>query len=90
MLTIPSTHLVIISYDNAGGRINNFIEKCNLSQLTLMVGSDLGDFEKLVTYNLPKPAIDRITERERRILEKRGVKDEETSEGENKKEEGIL
>jgi hypothetical protein len=86
MLTIPSTHLVIISYDNASDRINNFIEKCNPSQLTLMIGSELGDFEKLVTYYLPKPAIDRITERERRILEKRGVKVEESSEGENKQE----
>lgn len=88
MLTIPSTHLVIISYDNACGRINNFVEKCNPSQLTLMIGSELGDFEKLVTYYLPKPAIDRITERERRILEKRGVK-EEISEEENK-QEGLL
>lgn len=89
MLTIPSTHLVVISYDNASGRITNFIEKCNPSQLTLMIGSELGDFEKLVTYYLPKTAIDRITERERRILEKRGDKDEESSERENK-QEGIL
>jgi len=73
MLTIPSTHLVIISYDNAQKRIENFTDKCNKSQLTLMVGNQLGDFEKLVTYLLPKPAIDRISERERKILEKREI-----------------
>jgi len=76
MLTIPSTHLVIISYDLANERIKNFIEKCNLSQLTLLIGNELGDFEKLVRYYLPKPAIDRISERERRILEKRGTSEE--------------
>lgn len=73
MLTIPSTHLVIISYDEAQKRIENFTDKCNKAQLTLMVGNQLGDFEKLVTYLLPKPAIDRISERERKILEKREI-----------------
>jgi len=72
MLTIPSTHLVIISYDDAGGRIQNFIKDCNLAQLTLLIGKELGDLEKLVEYYLPKPAIDRITERKYRILDKRG------------------
>lgn len=76
MLTIPSTHLVIISYDNANGRIENFIKDCNLAQLTLLIGKELGDFEKLVSYYLPKPAIDRISEREQRIREKRGEREE--------------
>lgn len=72
MLTIPSTHLVIISYDLAGERIKKFIEKCNSSQLTLIIGNHLGNFSKLVENYLPKPTIDRITERKQRILEKRG------------------
>ncbi len=76
MLTIPSTHLVIISFDKAGERIENFIEQCNSAQLTLLVGNELGDFEKLVTYYVPKPAIDKISERERKILERRGEKEE--------------
>jgi hypothetical protein len=63
MLTIPSTHLVIISYDVANGRINNFIQKCNQSQLTLLIGSELGNFENLTNFYLPKPAIDRISDR---------------------------
>ncbi len=71
MLTIPSTHLVIISYDLANGRIQNFINKCNEAQLTLLIGNELGNFENLTKYYLPKPAIDRITDREARVLEKR-------------------
>ena len=71
MLTIPSTHLVIISYDLADGRIQNFINKCNEAQLTLLIGNELGNFENLINYYLPKPAIDRITDREVKILEKR-------------------
>ncbi len=71
MLTIPSTHLVIISYDNVNGRIDNFIEKCNKAQLTLLIGNHFGDLNNLVEYYLPKPAIDYITDREAKILEKR-------------------
>ncbi|HOV91011.1 MAG TPA: SIR2 family protein [Syntrophorhabdaceae bacterium] len=73
MLTIPSTHLVIISYDWASDRIKKFIEDCNESQLTLLIGPELGNFENLTNYYLPKPAIDRITDRQIRILEKRNV-----------------
>jgi len=70
MLTIPSTHLVIISY-GIEERIINFIKKCNLSQLTILLGNHLGDLNTLSQYYLPKPAIDRITEREANILERR-------------------
>lgn len=73
MLTIPSTHLVIISYDLANGRIQNFINKCNEAQLTLLIGDELGKFENLTNHYLPKPAIDRITDREARVLEKRKI-----------------
>lgn len=71
MLTIPSTHLVIISYDLVNGRIKNFIKKCNEAQLTLLIGDELGNFEYLSNYYLPKPAIDRITDRKAKLLEKR-------------------
>ncbi|WP_296867327.1 SIR2 family protein [Thermovirga sp.] len=73
MLTIPSTHLVIISYDLANGRIENFIKQCNEAQLTLLIGNELGNFENLTSYYLPKPAIDRITDRQARLLEKRKI-----------------
>ena len=72
MLTIPSTHLVVISWDKANGRIQRFIENNNLSQFTLLIGEHLADLKTLVENYLPKAAIDRITEREQRVLEKRG------------------
>ncbi len=71
MLTIPSTHLVIISY-GIEERVVNFIEKCNLSQLTILLGDHLGNLNNLSQYYLPKPAIDRITDRQAKIVEKRG------------------
>jgi hypothetical protein len=72
MLTIPSTHLVIISYDKADGRIQKFVENCNSSQLTLLLGDHLGDISILTENYLPKSAIDRISDRKQRILDKRG------------------
>jgi len=62
MLTIPSTHLAIISFDDASGRIPLF---CNAvghdEQITLLIGNHFGDLDNLVEYYLPKPAIDRNT-----------------------------
>lgn len=72
MLIIPSTHVVIISYDKASGRIQQFYEKNNPAQFTLLIGSHYGDMKTLVENYLPKAAIDRITEREHIIKEKRG------------------
>jgi len=73
MLTIPSTHLVIISFDSASNRINKFIELVNPAQITLIIGSHLGSLQPLVENYLPKAAIDRIQERMFRNLEKRKI-----------------
>lgn len=75
VLAIPSTHIVIISWDKADGRIQKFIEDKNLSQFTLLVGNHYGDLKTLVDNYLPKAAIDRITERENYIKKKRGEED---------------
>lgn len=72
MLTLPSTHLVIISFDNASGRIQKFYEKINPAQITLIIGNHIGSLQNLVENYLPKAAIDRIQERLVRNLEKRG------------------
>lgn len=72
MLSIPSTHLVIISYDNAGGRLQAFCDNASHeSQITLLVGPHFGDLETLVEYYLPKPAIDRTTWRMVELLNRR-------------------
>lgn len=76
MLKIPSTHILIISYDNASGRIEKFLNKVNPSQVTLMIGKHFGDLTNLVDYYLPKAGIDRITERRVKIEEKRGINKE--------------
>lgn len=73
MLNIPSTHIVIISYDKADGRIEKFVDRNNPAQFTLLIGNHLGDIKNLVVNYLPKAAIDRITERQHAIKEKRGI-----------------
>jgi hypothetical protein len=73
MLTIPSTHLVIISFGDEGNRISSF---CKLvgrkAQISLLIGPHFGDMPILVENYLPKPAIDRITIRQTELLRNRG------------------
>ena len=77
MMNILSTHVVIISFDTANGRIQKFIEKCNKSQITLLIGNELGNITNLVDYYLPKAAIDKISDRRTSILEKRNISEKE-------------
>ncbi len=85
MLTIPSTHLVIIARDktdldnedapvNASRqRIVNFCRKVGKrAQISLLLGRHFGDLETLVQNYLPKPAIDQITIRKTKLEEQRG------------------
>ena len=72
MLSIPSTHLVIISYDDADGRLQAFYERAgHEAQTTLLVGSHFGSLDTLVGNYLPKPAIDRTTWRMVDLLNRR-------------------
>lgn len=72
MLSIPSTHLVIISYDHADGRVPTFCRNTGRdAQITLLVGSHFGDLTTLVEQYLPKPAIDRTTLRMMDLLRRR-------------------
>lgn len=58
-LTIPSTHIVIISFDQAGGRLQAFLDSVGRSaQITLLCGPHFGDLSTLVTHYFPQPAID--------------------------------
>jgi hypothetical protein len=82
MLTIPSTHLVIIAWDKRGEkgdfggvreRIKKFYDKVgNSAQFTLLLGEHFADLETLVDYYLPKSTIDRITIRKQRLVNERG------------------
>ena len=74
MLTIPSTHLVVISFDDQLGRIMATYEQSGRpSQWTVMIGNHLGDLRGLVDNYLPKPAIDRTTIRMADLLKARLV-----------------
>lgn len=72
MLTIPSTHLVIISMDDSSERIMKMYERVGKpSQISLLIGPVLAKFKQLTNSFLPKASIDRATFRMNEILIKR-------------------
>ena len=74
MLSIPSTHLVIISFDGAAGRLRSFFDRvAREAQITLLVGSHFGELATLVDNYLPKSAIDRTTWRMVDLLKRRAL-----------------
>lgn len=100
MLTIPSTHLVVISWDQADGtgdntqsnasrtRLLQFLEEAGReSQISLLVGEHFGDLHNLVRYYLPKPAIDPISMRQTKLKERRGEAFREAPEKEQESDE---
>lgn len=84
MLSIPSTHLVIISYDDAGGRLQGFCSRVgHEAQTTLLIGPHFGDLTTLVEHYLPKPAIDRTTWRMVDLLKRRVIPKDENTPGQS-------
>jgi hypothetical protein len=72
MLTIPSTHLVVISYNDPLGRImQTYQELGRASQISLMIGPELADLTTLTEHYLPKSAIDKTTFRMSELLKQR-------------------
>lgn len=72
MLTIPSTHLVIISFDACAGRIESFLERVTRdAQVSMLIGPHFGDLPTLVKHYLPKPAIDTITFKKADLVRRR-------------------
>lgn len=88
MLTIPSTHLVVISYDDPLGRImKTYYEMGRPSQISLLIGPALADLATLTEHYLPKAAIDKTTFRMSELLKQRWG----TSQTEDKKPpEGVV
>lgn len=74
MLTIPSTHLVVLGWGSKPHeRVASFIERVGRpQQLTLLLGKHFGDIRQLVEHYLPKPAIDPLTIRMSELVERRG------------------
>jgi hypothetical protein len=88
MLTVPSTHIVIMSYDKskfdengqrtetdpAIERIQKFCSEAgHEAQISLLIGSHFGNLPELVENYLPKPAIDLISARQTELLKRRGI-----------------
>lgn len=72
MLTIPSAHLVIISYGDPWGQIIKLYKRVGRpAQITILLGNHLGVLKTLVDHYLPKPAIDRTTFKMAELLRKR-------------------
>ncbi|KEH09930.1 hypothetical protein GY14_08965 [Delftia tsuruhatensis] len=72
MLTIPSTHLVVISYDDPLGRVmQTYQELGRPSQISLLIGPALADLATLTEHYLPKPGIDKTTFRMSELLKQR-------------------
>lgn len=85
MLTIPSTHLVIISHNDKEGRLKHFYDQImRPAQITLLLGKHFGDLKTLVDNYLPKPAIDKTTFRMVELLKARGW--EPKSDGKDKED----
>lgn len=72
MLTIPSTHLVIVAYA-ADDRLKAFCGKTRDAQLSLLVGPHFADILTLVGDYLPKPTLDPITARMTALLDRRRI-----------------
>jgi len=70
MLTIPSTHLVLLAYE-ADERLKTFCAKTRDAQVSLLVGSHFADLGTLIENYLPKPALDYITGRMTELLKHR-------------------
>ena len=81
MLTIPSTHLVILNYGDIGKRVTSFYAQSKrTSQISLLIGSHLGDLKNLVDYYLPKPSIDRASIKMAELLRARGYGEKQPTE----------
>lgn len=79
-LTIPSTHLVVISYGDSLGRIMEAFEKWgHKSQMSLLIGPELADLTTLTKHYLPKPSIDFASRRMGELLRQRHGESNATS-----------
>ncbi len=70
MLTIPSTHIVIIAYA-ADERIKTFCNRTRSAQVSLLIGPHFASLDNLVEHYLPKPALDYVTGRLTELMRNR-------------------
>lgn len=72
MLAIPSTHLLIIAYDDETGRIERFMdEHVRRGQISLMLGPEFADLSVLTQRWLPWPSSEFLLQRRAEITRRR-------------------
>jgi hypothetical protein len=64
MLTLQSTHLLIISYSDPGQRIENFLSGVRPEQSSLLLGDHFGDLAVLVREYMPHLSAEGILQRQ--------------------------
>ena len=69
MLTTPSTHLLIISYDDIHGRIANFMNSRQYSgQISCLIGPNVANLKSLVGIYLPHRASEFLSQQSTRNI----------------------
>ncbi|MBS1861213.1 MAG: SIR2 family protein [Actinobacteria bacterium] len=66
MLTLRSTHLLVISYDDPGQRIESFLSNIAVEQSSVLIGPHLGDLRALVENYLPQAGAEQFLLRQAR------------------------
>jgi len=66
MLTLRSTHLLVISYGDPGGRIESFLSNVALEQSSVLLGPHFGDLGALVENYLPQAGAEQLLLRQAR------------------------
>jgi hypothetical protein len=74
MLSIPSTHLLILGFDDTSGRIARFVaEQTRSGQVSLLIGPQLAGIGALVGRWLPWPSADVLLEGRAHVQRQRGI-----------------
>lgn len=60
MVTLSSTHLLVIARDDAGGRVPRFLDRVAPEQFSLLLGTHFGDLGTLVDHYLPQPGPEEV------------------------------
>lgn len=64
MLTLRSTHLLVIARDDEAGRAERFLERVAPEQFSLLLGPHFGDLAPLVDHYLPQPGPEQVLARQ--------------------------
>jgi hypothetical protein len=74
MLSLSSTHLVIMSFDGCGGRLESFCKQAGHDdQVTLLVGSHFAALNTLTRRYLPRTLVETVRHREAELSMRRGT-----------------